>query len=130
MTIGELFEAAGDMLIGRTIGPMKIRLILQPTIAAIFAIRAGLKDAREGLPPYLWSVFTNPADRHKMLGHGWKDVRKVFIIAFVLDVVYELIVFHWVYPVQALLVAFVLAIVPYAAIRGLVTRIMRRRLSQ
>ncbi len=130
MTIGELFGAIGDMLIGRTIGPMKLRLILQPAMAAIFAIRAGLKDAREGFPPYLWSVFTNPADRHDMLRHGWKDVRKVFIVAFVLDVVYELTVFHWVFPVQALLVAFALAIVPYVVIRGLVTRIMRWRTSQ
>jgi len=127
MTIGELFGAAGDMLIGRTIGPMKLRLILQPTMAAIFAIRAGLKDAREGWPPYLWSIFTNPADRHDMLRHGWKDVRRVFIVAFILDVVYELIVFHWVFPVQALLVAFVLAIVPYAVIRGPITRVMRQR---
>ena len=127
MTIWELFEAAGDMLIGRTIGPLKIRLILQPTIATIFAIRAGLKDAREGRLPYLWSLFTNPADRHDMLRHGWKDVRKVFIVAFVLDVGYQLIVFHWVFPGQALLVAFVLAIVPYAAIRGPITRVMQQR---
>ncbi len=127
MTIGELFGAAGDMLIGRTIGPMKLRLILQPTMAAIFAILAGLKDARESRPPYLWSIFTNPTDRHEMVHHGWKDVRKVFIVAFVLDVVYELVVFHWVFPAQALLVAFVLAIVPYVVIRGPVTRIMRRR---
>ncbi len=118
------------MLIGRTIGPMKFRLILQPAMAAIFAIRAGLKDAREGRLPYLWSIFTNPDDRHDMLRHGWKDVRKVFLIAFVLDVVYEMIVFHWVFPLQALLVAFVLAIVPYVVIRGPVTRIMRRRPSQ
>jgi hypothetical protein len=130
MTIGEILGAAGDMLIGRTIGPMKLRLILQPAMAAIFAIRAGVKDAREGLPPYLWSLFTNPADRHGMLRHGWKDVRRVFIVAFALDVVYELFVFHWIFLGQALLVAFVLAIVPYAVIRGLVTRIMRRRLSQ
>jgi len=127
MTIGEIFGAAGDMLIGRTFGPMKLRLILQPAMAIIFAILAGLKDAREGRPPYLWSVFTSPADRHDMLRHGWKDVRKVFIVAFVMDVAYELVVFHWVFPGQALLVASVLAIVPYAVIRGPVTRIMLRR---
>jgi hypothetical protein len=130
MTIGEIFGAAGNMLIGRTIGPMKLRLILQPAMASIFAIRAGLKDAREGWPPYLWSVFTNPADRHDMFRHGWKDVRRVFIVAFALDVVYELFVFHWIFLGQALLVAFVLAIVPYAVIRGLVTRIVRRRPGQ
>ena len=47
------------MLIGRTDGPLTLRLIFQPTVAAILAIRAGLKDAREGRTPYLWSMFTN-----------------------------------------------------------------------
>jgi hypothetical protein len=111
---------------------MKLRLILQPTMAVIFAIFAGLKDAREGRLPYLWSTFTNQTDRHEMLHHGWKDVRRVFIVAFVLDVVYELVVLHWVFPAQALLVAFMLAIVPYVVTRGPITRIstviMRRSL--
>jgi hypothetical protein len=56
----------------------------------------------------------------------WKDVWKVFIIALVLDVIYELIVYRWVYPGQAVIVATILAIVPYLLIRGPVTRVMRR----
>jgi hypothetical protein len=50
----------------------------------------------------------------------------VFIIALVLDVIYELIVYRWVYPGQAVIVAIVLAIVPYLLICGPVTRVMRR----
>jgi len=35
-------------LIGRLGGPITLRLILQPTIAVILAIRDGLKDAKAG----------------------------------------------------------------------------------
>lgn len=122
----EFFTRAWDMLMGRADGPLTMRLILQPTLAAIFAIRAGLRDAREGQPAFFWSVFTNPARRSELLGQVRKDVGKVFIMAIVLDVIYQLIVYRWVYPGQAVITAAVLAIVPYLLIRGPVTRIMRR----
>ena len=123
MTIQEFFAAIWEMLIGRTDGPLTLRLIFQPTVAAILAIRAGLKDAREDRTPYLWSMFTDAAPRRDLLRDGWKDIGKVFIIAVVLDV--ALIVHRWIYPVQTILVGTALAIVPYVLIRGPVTRIMR-----
>jgi hypothetical protein len=126
MTVQEFFARAWEMLIGRADGPLTFRLILQPTVAAIFAIRAGLRDAREDRTAYFWSVFTNPVQRRDLLRQGWKDVGKVFMVAIVLDVVYELIVYRWVYPGQAVIVASVLAIVPYLLVRGPVTHIMRR----
>ena len=49
----------------------------------------------------------------------------MFVLAVVLDVVYQLYVLHFVYPGEALIVAFVLAIVPYLILRGLVTRLAR-----
>ena len=44
-------------------------------IAVIFAIRAGLRDAREGRPPYFWSLLTNRAHRIEMIkdDHGLAD---------------------------------------------------------
>ena len=126
MTIEVFLTRSWEMLIGRTEGPLTLRLVLQPTVAAILAIRAGLRDAREGGSPYLWSVLTNPAHRRDLLRQGWKDVGKVFVVALVLDVIYELMVHRWVYPGQALIVAAVLAVLPYLVIRGPVTRLMRR----
>ena len=64
----------------------------------------------------------------KFLEAGWKDVAKVYVLAIILDVVYQYIVFRWVYPIQSLLVAFLLAFVPYFLIRGPVNRIVRARL--
>jgi hypothetical protein len=126
MTHGFLAQT-WEMLIGRTDGPLTMRLILQPTMAAIFAIRSGLKDAREGRPPYFfWLLAAGPARRPKLLGEMRKDVGKVFILALVLDVIYEWMVYRSVYPVQALITATVLAILPYLLVRGPVTRIVSR----
>ena len=114
-------------LIDRVSGPMKFRLVLQPLMASIFAIRAGLKDAKTGKPPYFWSLLSDPAHRADMLKDGWKSVGKVFVLAIVLDVVYQIIAEHFVYPGEAIIVAFILAIVPYLILRGLVTRLARTK---
>jgi hypothetical protein len=60
-----------------------------------------------------------------MLRDGWKAVGKVFVIAVIIDLVYQLIVFRWFYPGEALLVAAILALIPYLLIRGPVNRIAR-----
>ena len=111
----------------RVSGPMKFRLLLQPIMASIFAIRSGLHDARTGKPPYLWTLLTDPAHRADMIKDGWKSVGKVFLLALVLDVVYQIIVSRFVYPGEAIIVAFLLAIVPYLILRGLVTRLARKK---
>src|SRR6185295_17615695 len=111
---------ATDMVGRVTTGPMKFRLVLQPAMAAFFAIRSGLADAKAGRPPYFWALLSGGAPRKAMIKDGWKSVGRVFVLAVVLDVVYQLYVLHFVYPGEALIVAFVLAIVPYLILRGLV----------
>jgi len=119
----EMLTRLWENLGGRIGGPMSLRLLLQPTIATILAIRSGLADARAGKPPFFWTVLTNANDRRELLRSGWKSVAKVFTMAVVLDVVYQLIVARWVYPLEAVIVAFVLACVPYLLLRGPVNRI-------
>jgi len=122
-----LFSRIMEDLVGRVSGPMKFRLILQPVMAALFAIRSGLKDAKENKPPYFWAMFTNPDSRADMIRDGWKSVGRVFILAVVLDTIYQFIVFRWFYPGEALLVAAILALVPYLLIRGPVNRIAKQK---
>ena len=65
-----------------------------------------------------------------MVKNGWKSVGKVFILATVLDVVYQLIEHRrveQVYPGEAVLVAIILAIVPYLLLRGPINRIAFRQ---
>ena len=107
-------------------GPMTFRIILQPTMAALLAFRAGLKDAQQGRPPYFWTILTDSSQRADLLREGWKSVARVFVLAIVMDVIYQLIVLRWIYPFELLLVAVLLAVVPYLLIRGPVNRIVRR----
>jgi len=120
-----MWERAGSQLLARVSGPMKFRLVLQPCMAAFFAIRSGLADARAGKPPYFWGLLSAPGQREAMLKDGWKSVGRVFILALVLDAVYQLIVVHAVYTGEMIIVAFILAIMPYLILRGLVTRVAR-----
>lgn len=126
----DILNRVFENLAGRLTGPMALRFVLQPMIASILALRAGLRDAREGSPPYFWSVVTDPKHRRELLRLGWKDVGKVFCLAVVLDVIYQIIVARWVYPFETLLVASGLAIVPYLVLRGAVTRLTRGRMKQ
>lgn len=121
-----MWTRVGNDLIARVTGPMKFRLVLQPAMASFFAIRSGLADAKAGKPPYFWAVLWDAGQRREMLRDGWKSVGKIFILALILDAIYQIIVRRFVYPGEAIIVAFVLAIVPYLILRGLVTRIARR----
>jgi hypothetical protein len=113
-------------LVGREHGPMTFRLVLQPLTAVVFAVRSGLRDAREGRPAFFWAAATDPGRRASLLRLGWADVGRLFVVAGALDVVYQILVLRWLYPGQALIVAAALAVVPYVAVRGVVTRVARR----
>ena len=121
-----MLARVGSQLLGRVSGPMKFRLVLQPAMSCFFAIRQGLADAKAGNPPYFWGMLSSPGHRKDMIKNGWKHVGRVFLLALAMDVVYQLIVLHFVYPGEAIIVAVVLAIVPYLVLRGIVTRIARR----
>jgi hypothetical protein len=88
-----------------------------PTVVAILAIRAGVRDAREERPVSMREMLTNPARRRRLLRSGLKDIGKIFIVAIVLDTAYQLIVLRAFYVVQALIVAVTCAVVPYVLFR-------------
>lgn len=120
------FSDAWQEILARPQGPLAVRFYLQPLVAVILATRDGLRDAREGRPAYLWSVLTNAEGRREFLQDGWRSIGKVFMLALLLDVLYEATVLGGFKPVQGLLVATVLAIVPYVVVRGPVGRVARR----
>jgi hypothetical protein len=122
----DMWTRVADQLVARITGPMKFRLVLQPAMAAFFAIHAGLADARAGRPPYFWGMISNPDQCVAMMKDGWKSVGRVLILTVVLDVVYQIIELRFIYIGEAIIVAFILAILPYLILRGLVTRLARR----
>ena len=120
----ELLTRISADLAGRIGGPLTFRLVLQPIMACLFAIRDGRDDALQGRPPYFWALFTQPTQRGEMLREGWKAVSKVFVIAVAIDVIYQVVVLRWVYPGEALFVALLLAFLPYLLVRGPVNRLL------
>ena len=59
-----------------------------------------------------------PDDKFSPAG-GWKDIGNVFIVALVLDSIYQVIVHSGIYALELLLTATTLALVPYGIVRGL-----------
>jgi hypothetical protein len=127
--MGEILDRVWNNLVGRLTGPMNFRLLVQPAVAIFFAVRSGLKDAREGRPAFFWAILSKPAERSELIGQAWKDIGKIFLVAVALDVIYQIIVHRWIFPVETALTATLLAIVPYILVRGPVTRIARRILA-
>jgi len=115
-----------DITSGRH-APVAFRFVLQPVVAAFLAYRAGRQDWRDGRPLYLWALVEDRAQRRTLLREGWQHIGKVFIVALVMDGIYQFISVRWFYPGEALMVAVMLAIVPYLVFRSVVNRILRRR---
>ena len=122
----DFFTRVGQGIATRLSGPMSLRLVIQPLMAAIIAVRAGLRDARSGRPTFFWSIVTNAAERKNLLRDGWKDVSKVFLMATVIDLIYQYVVTRGLRLREALVMAFLLAILPYLVLRGSVNRVARR----
>jgi hypothetical protein len=59
-----------------------------------------------------------------MLRNLWTIAAKIFVVAVVLDVGYQLIVLRWIYPVETLIVATMLALVPCMVVRACGNRIV------
>jgi hypothetical protein len=101
----DILTRMGQNLLGRIDGQLAMRLIVQPIMAAIFATRDGIRDAREGRPPYLWSLIANRSHRGHRLRDGWRSIRTVFVAALVLDVIYQILELGWIYLGEALIMA-------------------------
>ena len=106
---------------------MKLRLIIQPLVACVFAVRSGLRDARDGRSPYFWALAFDAGDRRELLGQGWRDIAMLFVAAVILDMIYQLIELHTVYSGEAIVVAVLLAIIPYLLVRAAVTRLVAKK---
>jgi hypothetical protein len=115
-----------EMLIGRWSGPLWLRFLVQPTVSVLLAVRAGVRDARHWQPPFLWEFIRDPARRGLLAREAWRDLGRLLVLAASIDVIYQIVEYRWVYPLQSVIVAVVLGIVPYVLVRGPVTRIARR----
>jgi hypothetical protein len=124
------FSRAIEQLTGRLSGPMWFRFLLQPLMATLIAVRAGLRDARENRPAFLQEVIRNPGERKHLILSAWKQLSGLLIVAFLVDCIYQLLILKTFYLLQALVVAFSLGVVPYVLLRGPVRRLLRGKYSK
>ena len=113
-------------LLDRPGGPMTFRFILQPAMAIVAALRDGLHDARTGRRPYFWALIRGaPEGRSALLWEGIISTARIIILGVVMDTVYQWLVFKTFYPGQAVVIAILLAFVPYLLLRGPFERLAR-----
>ncbi|HEX7080254.1 MAG TPA: hypothetical protein VF329_04505 [Gammaproteobacteria bacterium] len=107
----------------RPSGPMTFRLVLQPAMAALVAMRDGVEDARTGRSPYFWTLLGSRQERGPRLREGVIATSRIILLGLIMDVVYQLMVLDMFYPGEAVIVALLLAFVPYLLLRGPLARV-------
>ena len=126
MTASEIVAQFWNELTARPDGPLAFRFVLQPVVAFALAIRDGISDARHGRTPYFSTILFHPDQRMERMREGWQSIARVVALAVLMDVAYQLIVLKAFRPLETVVIAFVLAILPYLVARGPVTRIAQR----
>ena len=116
----EVHQRFWSDIFARASGPMTFRFYLQPTMALIAALHDGIRDARFGHKAFFWTVALDPTKRGGRLREGLQSSARIVLLGLSMDVIYQLRVLHRFYPVEAVLMAIVLAVVPYFVFRWIV----------
>jgi hypothetical protein len=109
-----------------TSGKGQLRLLLQPAMALIFGIRAGIADARAGHLPFGRRMIAGAEPRWQLIKESIKRVLSPLVLAFVLDVILQKLTLGRVRPLVAIIVAAILVWIPFLLVRGITNRIWRR----
>ena len=105
-------------------GPGRLRFFLQPVLAILLGVRDGVRDAKEGRPPYVWSVVTG-TDRVQQLKRGLKQIALPLGVGFILSLVFQYVIRRVVHVGIAVLFGAVFIAIPYMAARALSNRLYR-----
>lgn len=111
---------------GRFGGPMTFRFFLQPIMAAIAALIDGLRDVREGHRSFFWSAILDRSLKRGRLKEGLVSTARIVLLGISMDIIYQMRVLDDFYPAEAVLIAILLAIVPYFVFRWIVEMVGRR----
>jgi hypothetical protein len=114
-------------LVARVAGPMSLRFVFQPLIGLLLGIRDGMMDARRGEPPFILDLITNNENRKEKLSSLLTSLSKTVLIAVVLDVIAQYLIFGQVRITSAIMIAIIILIVPYSTARAITNRIITKR---
>ena len=110
----------------RPSGPMSFRFLLQPTMAFIAALHDGIQDAKVHRVPYLRAILRDSIERGDRLREGLFATARIILLGIGMDAIYQWRAIGNFYPGEALLITFLLAVLPYLLLRGPISLIARR----
>lgn len=102
----------------RPSGPFGLRFFLQPLVAAMIAVIDGIRDARADRPRNFWALHHDGQARWDLFTDALRAVANVVFLAVILDTAYQLVITRTFYPFETILVALLLAVLPYLLVRG------------
>ena len=94
-------------------------------MAAIAALPDAIRDARLGHRSFFWTAQRDPEKVAGRLREGLIATARVVLLGISMDVIYQHRVLHQFYPVEALVMAILLAVVPYFMLRWIFEWIAR-----
>ena len=112
-------------IVERPDGPISFRFLLQPAMALIAALHDGINDARLGRAPYFWTILSDPTQRIDRLQEGILSTGRIILLGLGMDAIYQYKILNSFYPGEMVLVALLLAFIPYLLLRGPIARIAR-----
>ena len=71
-------------------------------------------------------ALTDPAQRTVRLNEALVATARIILLGLVMDGIYQAIEFNYFHPAEAVIIALVLAFLPYLLLRGLFARAARR----
>lgn len=112
-------------ILDRVHGPMTFRFYLQPSMALLAAIPDGIRDARLGHKSFFWSALWDRNVPTGRLREGAISTARVVLLGISMDIIYQFKVLDRFYPVEALMMAILLAVIPYFIFRWIVEQASR-----
>jgi hypothetical protein len=104
---------------------MTFRFFLQPTMAFIAALPDGIHDAKLGRSGFFRASRGHPDAQTGRLREGLISTARIMLLGLSMDAIYQFRVFHHFFPVEALVMALLLALIPYFLFRGIIERVAR-----
>ncbi|HWQ19007.1 MAG TPA: hypothetical protein VN455_04460 [Methanotrichaceae archaeon] len=115
------------MIIARIAGPMSLRFVVQPLVGLLLGARDGVRDAKAGEPPFIFDLIVNRENRRIKLASLFTSLSKTIIIAVVLDLIAQYLIFDQVRITGAIAVAVIILIVPYSLARAITNKVVTKR---
>jgi hypothetical protein len=110
-------------------GPGTLRFFVQPAIAIVLGVIHGIRDRRQGRPPYLIGLIRARGARGRHLLDGLRAIALPLCLALLGAYVFEYVIRGRIYIFYGCLYALVFVAVPYCVLRALANRVASRRIT-